>query len=216
MTWVAVGVAGASLISGKGAEKKADRANRAAESREAARQDQIGRTTQLIDYAYDNPARKKQYDDFATALRGFYGEDLGRQKADADRNLKFSLARSGLTGGSAAVDTGKRLGDEYVRGTLESERRTQGSLADLMSADQSSRLNLINMAQSGMDATTGATRAAEAMRSNIGSATSQSRAQGLGDIFAGTTGLYNRQREEAGRRRALGYDATRQDLYGRP
>jgi len=39
--------------------------------------------------------------------------------------------------------------------------------------------------------------------------------EGLGDIFSESVGLARRQREEQERRRALGYDALRQDIYGR-
>src|SRR5690606_10856108 len=117
------------------------------------------------DAIYESPARRQQYDDFVRALREYFMTDLNRRKADVDRETGFALARAGLTGGSVAADTARRRNEEYLQGILEAERRAQRSLADLMSADEQSRLQLIDMARSGLDATSGARRAAEMMQS---------------------------------------------------
>jgi hypothetical protein len=188
------------------------RAQRAAEQAEAERQAQIRAATERIDAAFGSPARQRQYDDFLGALRDYYTQDAQRQKVIADRNQRFALARSGLTGGSAAVDAGRTLRDEYNRGILSAERQAQGALSDLMAQDQQSRLNLIQLAQSGADAATTAQNAANAMRVNIAGAQSSARAQGLGDIFGGTADLYRRQQEAAERRR--GQTAPLGTLYG--
>lgn len=188
----------------------AKRARRAEEQR----QRQIQQTTRRVNQIFDSPERQAQYEDFVTAVRSHFTEDAGRQKVDADRNLKFSMARSGLTGGSAAVDSGRNLQDEYSRGILQAERRAQGSLADLRSADEQSRANLISMARSGADATTSARRAAEAMRSNVQGQRSDALAGGLGDIFTNTAKLHKRQREAAKERAT--YTAPVGSFYGEP
>lgn len=179
----------------------AGRAQREAERAEADRQARIRQTTARIDATFDSPERQRQYDDFVGAMRDYYTQDAQRQKVIADRNQKFALARSGLTGGSAAVDAGRTLSDEYNRGILSAERQAQGSLADLMSQDQQSRLNLIQLAQSGADVSTAGTNAANAMRVNIAGAQNSARSQGLGDIFGATAETYKRQQEAAERRR---------------
>lgn len=179
-----------------------NRAQRAAEQSERARQSQIGAATRSIDQVFDSPSRKAQQDDFVSALREFFTEDANRQKQVADRGLKFSLARTGNTGGSLAADTGRNLNDEFTRGLLEAERRAQGSLADLRSQDEQSRLNLIQLAQSGLDTTTAANRAAGAIRSNIEAGKTGSRVQGLGDIFGATADIRKRQEEADAFRRA--------------
>lgn len=185
-----------------------------AQAAEERRQRELKRTTARINQIFDSPERQAQYEDFVTAVRSHYTEDAQRQKVDADRNLKFSMARSGLTGGSAQVDAGRNLQDEYSRGILQAERRAQGSLADLRSADEQSRANLTSMAASGADTTTAARRAAEAMRSNVQGTRSDALASGLGDIFTNTAGVYQKQTEAAERRR--GYTAPVGGHYGKP
>lgn len=219
MTWVSIGVAGASLLaseaSGRSARGRERALERQAELQEQERQRQIENATSVIEAIYGSPARQRQYDDFVQALRSYFTTDLDRRKSDVDREATFALARSGLVGGSAAAESARRRNEEYLRGILDVERRAQGSLADLMSADQQSRLQLIDMARGGLDATTGARRAAEMMHSNISGALPKAQAQGLGDVFSESIGMAQRQKEAQERRRALGYDTLRQDVYGR-
>lgn len=176
-------------------------AQQAAQREESARQARVVDATRRIDSAFDSPGRQAQYTDFMAALRGLYRTDADKQKAVADRNLRFSLARSGLTGGSAAADARTTLGEEYSRGILDAEQRAQGGVADLRNADQQARLNLIQLANAGTGATSAATNAAAAMRANLSSAEATRRTQGLGDIFASTADTYRRQQTAAAARR---------------
>lgn len=178
-----------------------DDAARAARQEEANRQARVAAATRRIDAAFDSPERQGQYDEYLAALRGLYRADADRQKGIADRNLRFSLARSGLTGGSASVDANKQLGDEYTRGILDAEQRAQGGVGELRSADQATRLQLIQLANAGTDATTAATNAAAGMRANLSAARGGLRTQALGDLFGGTADLYRRQQLAAATRR---------------
>lgn len=188
------------------------RAQREAQEAEEQRQARILAATRRIDRIFSSPERQQQYDDFVSALRSYYTQDANRQKVIADRKQKFALARSGLTGGSAAVDAGRQLRDEYNRGVLNAERQAQGAVSDLMSQDQQSRLNLIQLAQTGADVSSAAQNAANAMRVNIAGAQERAQAQGLGDIFGATADTYRRQQEAAERRR--GQTAPLGTLYG--
>lgn len=176
-------------------------ASAAAEEAERKRKAQVAASTGAIDRAF--AGRGGQLDDFVNALREQFTSEAGRQKTDADRNLKFSLARGGLTGGSAAASAGVRLGDEFQRGTLKGERLSQSALADLTSADEASRLNLIQLAQGGASVTGSATAAARALQSNIAGAQSKTGVEGLGDIFGDTRALFVQQQEAAARRQGL-------------
>lgn len=178
-----------------------DDAQKQARRDEAGRTARIRDTTARIDATFDSPERQQQYDNYAAALRGQYTMDAGRQKAIADRNLRFSMARGGLTGGSAAADGGASLRDEYSRGILDAEGRVQGGVADLRGSDQQSRLNLIQLANAGTDTTSAVANAGAALRSNLATARGAGIGQGLGDIFAGTTSIYKKQQEAAERRR---------------
>lgn len=177
-----------------------NRAARQAEENERRRQAQIDQTTQSINALFDSPGRKQQVQDFGTAMRDFYMQDLNRQKGTADRDLTFALARSGLTGGSRQVDASRQLGEDYQRGVLDAERRTQGAMADLMGRDEQARLNLMGLAQSGLSATSAAQQAAGAMRASLEGAQSAAKLQGLGDMFAGVADVRKRS-EEAKRQR---------------
>jgi hypothetical protein len=200
------------LSTGKSASK---RAAREAEQAEVERKAQIEAGTSTIDRAFG--ARGPQYDRFVEALRQHYQTDLGRQKADADRQLRFSLARGGLTGGSVAADAGTRLGREFTEGILESERQAQLGLADLKARDESTRMNLMSLVQGGADATSAAQQAARAMQTNIAGARGEGLARGLGDMFGGTADLYRRQQESAAERRGLrsAFDAQYGDPFSR-
>lgn len=168
---------------------------------ENARLAKAAEATTRIDSIYNSDERQQQYTDYAGALRNYFTEDADRQKTIADRNLKFSMARAGLTGGSASADAGKTLSDEYKRGILQAENSTQASLADLMAQDNQSRLNLIQLANAGTDATTAASNAASAMKASLAGAETTAKAQGLGDIFASTADIYKKQETAAEKRR---------------
>lgn len=177
-----------------------NKAQKAADKRERERVAAIGQGTAAVDSVYSSPEREAQYADFANATRDYYTGDLSRQKTDADRQAKFALARTGLTGGSRAVDLGRELGEDYTRGLLDVERMAQGAEADLRGADQQSKMNLLAMVQSGMDATTAANQSATALRNNLLSGQATSRAQGLGDLF-GSISEFNLASETAKERR---------------
>ena len=180
-------------------------AQRAAEAPGARRQAQIGGGVGRINGAFDNPNRQREIGDYLGATRQFYMNDLNRQKGETDRNLKFAMARSGQTGSKVAIDNAARVGQDYNRGVIESDRRAQSAAADLRSQDESSRLGLIQMAQSGLDATTGSSRALSALQNNLQAGRATSTAQGLGDAFGTFANLFKRSQEAAAARRGEKY-----------
>lgn len=185
-----------------------DKAAKAAERAENERQARITGNVSQINSAF--AGRESQYRKFVEALRANYGTTLNRQQADATRNLKFSLARGGLTGGSAAVDAGRELGREASEATIQAERQARGKEAELRNADEQSRLSMISLAQSGADIGNAATQTANALRANISGARSEGLAQGLGDVFANTISTYRKGQEAAQFRKGLG------SVYGKP
>lgn len=170
---------------------------------EMERQERIREAQGRINQVFDNPRRAKDISDFVSATRSKLMEDLNRQNTDAARELKFSLARGGLSGGSVNVDQNRRLTDEYNRGLINVEGRAQGAGAQLEAADQDARARLIQLATSGLDATTAASQAAAGLRSNFENAKSQAFGEQLGDQFAGVTGFVKRRLEESGQRKAV-------------
>lgn len=190
-----------------------NRASRQAEANEQARQRAVRDAMLGIDRAFDG--RDAALQRFVEALRGEYRDRAQRQRHDVDRNLRFALARSGLTGGSAAVDAQARVGDEYRRGLLEAENRAQGALASLRQADAQARADTMRLAQGGAQASAAAQAAAAQLRANLSSARARAQVDGLGEIFAGTRALYRRQREDERYRAGLARARTYANPFSR-
>ena len=218
MSWLNAGVAIGGAVLGNRQQKKADKKNRQLENEasayEADRQQRIDLTRGQIDQAFESPRRQKQYGDYAAALRDYLGGELVRQKRDSSRDLKFALARAGQVGGSVAADSQAKLGDEYSRGALQNERNVQGSLASLKNQDQLARNQLLQLADSGLDATTALRRSNESLSQNIGNANTQAIGQGLGDVFTETGKTHKAITERIQQRRGFGYKTGRNELYG--
>lgn len=175
-------------------------AQKAAQQQEADRQAQIAYTTGRINDVYNNPQRQAQIGDYVNATRDFYMGDLNRQNADNNRNLKFAFARSGLTGGSNALDTQQKANEQYTRGVLDVERKAEGAGADLRAQDEDSRTRLIGMAQAGLDATTATQQANNALQNSLQSAQSSMKANAMGDMFGSFADVYQRSRDAAAQR----------------
>jgi hypothetical protein len=177
----------------------------AAAEAEARRQAQIRGSIDKINQVYDAPGRQQQYADFGKSLTDFYMTDLNRQHGNAGRDLTFALARSGLTGGSAATDANAEQAREYQEGVADISRRAQKGIADLRSADESSRMNLIQLAQSGLTGAEAYNRATRAMQDALGSTSAAARVQGLGDIFGSAQRAKTASETRAAQRRADQY-----------
>jgi hypothetical protein len=190
------------------------RATRKANRQEKERQATIAAGTGRVNAIFDAPERAEGRGDFLSAVRDHYRTGLDRDKARADRRLKFSMARGGLTGGSAQVDANRTLGEDYTEGLLGAEERAQGALSELELGDEQSRLSLLSMVQQGLDTTTAASRAGAAVMNNTANARSNAFADSLGDVFGNTADIYKRQEEMAARRR--GEQAAYASLYGNP
>lgn len=188
-------------LSHTAANKAAKSAEARATAAEQARQAGITKNVTDINSAFGG--RQGQYDQLGAALRERYGGQLKLQQGEAARKLKFSLARGGLTGGSAQVDAGRTLSREATEGTLAAERAAQGGVAGLKSQDEASRLQLISLAQSGSDIGNAAAQTASALKANAEGAASAATPAALGDIFGSTAATYKAQQDAAARRKGL-------------
>lgn len=191
-----------------------DSAQRAAQAQQQQQQAAIDQSQAQINAIFDNPQRQANIDDFVNATRQYYQQDLDKQKANADRNLKFALAKSGLTGGSEQVDQQEQLGESYAKGQLQAEQKALGAGANLQDADEQARQRLIALATSGLDATNAATQSAEALRSDLQSARSQAQTDALGDMF-GTFNNFAKNVDTAKQERR-GLQDSGFDIYGNP
>lgn len=159
-------------------------AQKAAQAQQQQQQHAIEQSQAQINSVFNNPQRQADINDFVNATRQYYQQDLDKQKANTDRQLKFALAKSGLTGGSEQVDQQEQLGEQYAKGQLQAEQKALGAGANLQDADEQARQRLIALATSGLDSTNAATQSAEALRTDLQSARAQAGTDALGDVFS--------------------------------
>lgn len=192
---------------------------RAAQQAEDQRLAAIRATQARVNQVFDSPGRAADIADAVNAARELGNQDLLQDKAQQDRQLKFALARSGLQGGSTQIDQQSELGRQYNRGLLEVDRRARGVGSDIEAADMDQRGRLIQLATSGLDATTAAQQAGAALRTNIESARNASTVSDIG-AFGGTfADFLTNSRDAAQRRRAnqetgFGYYQQPNNPYG--
>ena len=178
--------------------KASDEAAAAEKQRQAA----IAATQGRVNAVFDSPARQAEIERAVGAQRELNTGELNREKQRVDRQLRFAMARNGQIGGSTQIDQGREFAEASARGLLGVERDAQQFGASIRSADQDARARLISLATAGLDATTGAQQAAEAMRVNLQAGAADRNAGGVADAFMGFGDFLKRSREMGDRRRA--------------
>lgn len=187
-------------------------AQRAAQQQQAQQQAQIAQSTQAINNIFSSPQRQQQYADYGKNLLNLYKQNLDYQQGKASRNLKFALARSGLTGGSYQADAGANLQHDYNQGLLSAQSQAQQGESQMQEADQQTKQNLIALAQSGLDATSAASMANSALKSNIGNANQYSNVNQLGNFFGDVSDYYKNSLQNQQNKQINQYGVT--GLFG--
>lgn len=188
-----------------------NKAVKQAEAAEKQRQEQIAETQRRIEGIFGSPERESDILDLERSVQQYLQGDLDRQHADTSRQLKFANARSGLSGGSADIDLNLRLGDDYLRGILEAERKAKSAGASLRQQDAETKSGLFSQVLGGLDATTAAQNAASALQQNSALAKSTAFQQGFDNLFSDFSSIFKNSKEAAGDRTAR-YDFNA--LYG--
>lgn len=180
-----------------------------ASAREAERQRQIAETTARINAVFGDPSREAAYGTHRTNVRDLNMTDLDRSKQEADRALRFDLARRGVAGGSADVDAAAELLERYNRGVGDVSRHADTQAASLRAADEAAKRSLISQAQTGLDTGTAQRLALDSLGANLAEASSGARLQGLGNLFADLAYMNRAKAIQAGQAGArLPYDDT--------
>jgi hypothetical protein len=174
----------------------------AANAANAQQQKDIQNSVSQINAAYSSPARQQQYADYGTNLRNYYTGQVNDQEAVNARNLKFANARSGITGGSAAVDSNTQLQKDYTNGLLNASRQAAAGTSALQQADINSKNQMIGLAQQGNYTGVGPGFGAAEMATNLGNAQNFGQANSLGNVFANTAGIYQTEQTAAANRAA--------------
>lgn len=178
--------------------KAADAAN----AMQQQQQQQIADSVSKINTAYSSPQRQQQYTDYQKNLSDYYTNQVKTQDTTNARNLKFANARSGLTGGSAAVDSNTQLNKDYVQGLLQASNQAQAGAAALKQSDINSKNQLISLAQQGNYTGTIPTQVSQAQNASLDAAKGYTNASALNNLFSGTAGIYNNEQIAAATRRA--------------
>lgn len=190
-----------------------DKATKRAERAEADRQKQISGNVASINQAF--AGREGQYGQLSQAVRDRLNTQFQQQRGVATRQNKFALAKQGLTGGSAAIDAGRRLTREGQEGAINVERQAQSAGADLRAKDEQARSNLISLAQSGGNIGNAGQQTASMLQANLAGAQNQNLVNGLGDVFGGTAQAYRTAQDAAQRRKGLSEATTYARAFSR-
>jgi hypothetical protein len=174
----------------------------AAQASNAEQQRQIQQSVAAINTAYSNPGRQAQYQQYGQNLGNYLTGQVNNQEAVNARNLKFANARSGLTGGSSAVDSNTQLQKDYTQGLLQASQQAQGGQAALQQADINAKNQMIGLAQQGNYTGAIPTLTAQAQSAALGNAQNAFNANSLGSLFTGTQGITQAEQTAAANRQA--------------
>jgi len=184
---------------------------REAEALEEERRREIAAAQRRVEEIFGSPEREADILGVEDATRAFLQTDLDRKKADTDRNLKFSLARSRLSKGSVDVDLNSRLADDFLRGIFEVERRAKTAGSTLRSQDALSKSGLFSQILGGLDSTLAADQANSALSQNVNQTRNSALQQGVGNFFGDFTDIFKSNKLASIDRRAA-FDFN--TLYG--
>ena len=112
------------------------------------------------------------------------------------------MARSGLQGGSAAVDSNTQLQKDYTQGLLQASQAATAGTSALEQADINAKNQMISMAQAGGSIGVIPQQAATAQAATLGAAGTYGNVNSLNNLFAGTQGIYQNEETAAANRRA--------------
>ena len=121
---------------------------------------------------------------------GKRGLDESREKAA--RDLRFELFAKGLNGGSEDVNQNAMLRRTYDAGILDLGAKADAAATGLRTSDETTRLNLLQGIDSGMDQASILSSAANQLSNNSERAAAEAQGTSIGDLFA-NAGLLSAQ-----------------------
>ena len=152
-------------------------------------------------YENGDPANSRDllYSDQRKAVYDLNSQEVNRQATEASRDNRFGLARSGLAGGSADVDSVTEINRRTNEGLLRAGGIADQSAADLKTSDERTRSNLISMAQSGIDTGSASTMALNGLKVNAENVAAQRSGSTVGGLFNDMSQAYLMNQVNQGR-----------------
>ena len=173
----------------------------AAEKMERERQARINAAVSTINDIFAGAGRDDLYSQHKDAVYGINVKDVADQFGDAERANRFGLARNGLLGGSADIDSQARLQEKANEGYVKAAGLADSAVSDFMAADERAKQSLLSMAQSGIDTGTAQQMALNNLNANAQSAAGAGAGASIGSLFNNLGQAYlNRQIVEGANR----------------
>jgi hypothetical protein len=184
-----------------------------AKQQEDDRQARIKAAVDTINSVFDgNGGRDSMYADQKQAVTDLNRREVDRQYTEAERANRFALARNGLLGGSADVDSNADLQRRTNEGIAQAVALGDQAGADLRTSDERTRQSLISMAQSGIDTGTAQQTALAGLNANSQAAAGARGGATVGNLFSDLSQAYLANQVAAGRAAAPGM--TGQQWFG--
>lgn len=128
-------------------------------------------------------AREALYSKIGTDSNNMALVDLNKERGITERDLKFSLARNGLSGGSRDIDANKDVLDTYQQGVLKASNIGLQTANNARSNDEKTRVNLINSIHAGLTDSDAMTQAYTSMANNAKQAQDEANSTSLAGFF---------------------------------
>ncbi len=127
--------------------------------------------------------RLKLYDKAGTDAKTKAMIDLDKEHGVVERGTNFDIARSGLTGGSRDIDANREVLDTYQQGVLKAGTMADQVKNSMRSADDKTRVGLIDSIRTGLDQGSAVNQAYDSMRNNANQATAEANNVSLAGFF---------------------------------
>lgn len=154
------------------------------EAERAAREARIQQSISALNNIFGN--RAPVYDRFADETFALNRDRLQDSREQAARQLKFALARAGLSGGSVDVDKSQDADDRYNRGLVDARSYADEQAAQMRAQDQQAKQQLLGVASSGgISSGQMSSMAQNALQGQQRALENPPVASGLGQVFSG-------------------------------
>lgn len=143
------------------------------------------RFSQMYDGSAQRAARTSGYDSVRQNALAIALDSLSKQREEAGRNVRFNVARSGLTGGSVDVDENQNLANRYSEGVIQANSNADGIVNNVRGKDEATRADLISRINAGMDANSASQAALAQIQNNQNIAKVDGQSNLLSNFFNG-------------------------------
>lgn len=143
------------------------------------------RFSQKYDGSAQRAARESGYDSVRQNALAIALDSLSKQREEAGRNVRFNVARSGLTGGSVDVDENQNLANRYSEGVIQANSNADGIVNNVRVKDEATRADLISRINAGMDANSASQAALAQIQNNQNIAKVDGQSNLLSNFFNG-------------------------------